>query len=610
MKDKKLKDKSQELLRTEEVERMAARVGNDAWCVSRRLGIIRFFILIFSGLIYASVFPPLNYSFLAWVAIIPFYVIISKSTSRQAWLYGAVWGYSYSLAAFFWLREIEVFIPFIMAFILAMYLAFWAMLIPVFRKSILDSMKFKMRKGEKYTDKPPFKFINETLFIIVAACWWCVLEWIRGWIFTGFPWNFTGVSQWRNIPLIQVCEYTGVYGVSFIIIYFNIAFVLAWHGIRDSIRRGKYHRPISLIFGVIILMVSILTGASSVMKYRNSTRPGSKKDDNKIKLQATVIQGDIPQCRIPKPGDPEFALNEYLKLSKLAIMTKPDVVIWSETAVPVPYFSGHPFGTFFRFELSKLQKESGIPLLFGTIDFGTDFKNYRTQDDIPGYNAIFLLDGKNQVVDRYYKQHLVPFGEYTPLGRYYPWIKKQFGMGRDLTAGKRYTLFELKQGVKAGAQICFEDVFPYISREFVKRGANLLIVLSNDAWYPNSSEPEQHMANSIFRAVENRRPMIRAGNNNCSCLILPNGVIADAVSLRKSKDGEYVLAPELSSRGFADFEVIINKNPQMTFYTKYGDVFILFCAIFVIAVLIYAMWQWREKKEQHLAAWNSQNSKE
>ena len=92
-------------------------------------------------------------------------------------------------------------------------------------------------------------------------------------------------------------------------------------------------------------------------------------------------------------------------------------------------------------QLSKLQKESGIPLLFGTIDFGTDFKKYRSPEDIPGYNAIFLLDGKNKVVDRYYKQHLVPWGEYTPMGEYYPWIKKMFGMGRDLSAGKRYTIW-------------------------------------------------------------------------------------------------------------------------------------------------------------------------
>lgn len=477
------------------------------------------------------------------------------------------------------------------------------MLIPLFRRTVLTSSKLQMREGEKRAKETnKFRFINETAFITVVASWWCVLEWIQSWIFSGLPWNFTGVSQWRNIPLIQICEYTGVYGVSFIIIYFNIAFTLAWYEIRNSITNGRYIRPVSLIIGVVLLMTSILIGANSMIKYGNSVTPGLKKDDEKVKLRAAVIQGDIPQCRIPRPGDPEFALNEYLKLSKLAIVTRPDVVIWSETAVPVPYFSGHSFGTVFRFELSKLQKEGGVPLLFGTIDFGTDYDNYRTWDDIPGYNAIFLLDGKNRLVDRYYKQHLVPFGEYTPLGRYYPWIKKRFGMGRDLTAGNRYTLFELKKGVKAGAQICFEDVFSYISREFVKRGANLLVVLSNDAWYPNSSEAEQHMANSIFRAVENRRPMIRAGNNNCSCLILPNGVIADSVSLRKSKSGEYVPAPELSSRGFTNFELIISKNPPMTFYTKYGDIFILLCAIIVITSLINAMWQWREKKEQEMDA--------
>lgn len=599
MKEKSPTDKTVEQLRTEKLDSEAQRPGNEAAKVSRKSRIIRIFVLIGSGLLYSTIFPPLNWSFLAWIALIPLFLIIRKQTMFNAWKFGLIWGYFWAVTSFFWLREIEFFIPYVMAFILGMFPACWAMLIPVFYRNIIT----------KVEDNPPgkgkkFPWLNETSFIIVSAAWWCLLEWIRSWIFTGLPWNFLCVSQWQNIPLIQIVEYTGVYGISFLLVYFNIALAFAAGGIKKSISEGKYRRPVPVILGFIVLIVYVLVGAKSMMKYRNPYGPKMKGDQNTVRLVTSVIQGDIPQCRIPKQGEAEFALAEYLKLSKLAVIAKPDVVIWPETAVPIPYFSGHPFGTIFRFQLSKLQKESGIPLLFGTIDFGTDFENYRTPDDIPGYNAVFLLDGKNQVVDRYYKQHLVPWGEYTPYGRYYPWVKKMFGMGRDLTPGKRYTLFELKEGVRAGAQICFEDIFPYVSRGFVKRGANLLVVLTNDAWYPKSSESEQHLANSIFRAIENRRPMIRAGNNNCSCLILPNGAIADSVSVTRKEDGAYVIDPQVPSRGYADFELGVFKDPAITFYTEYGDVFILFCSITVLLALLQAIWEWRQRKEKHLAAFD------
>ena len=598
----KVIDKTRQELRDEELAAKSSRPGNQAFMVSRKMTLLRVFLLILSGAVCSAAFPPLAWSFLSWVSLIPLYLFVSDRTFRGAFCNGFIWGYFWALTSFFWMREIEVFIPFVMALILALFPACWAMMIPVFKRSFLVPLEIQLQGSGAEMENPghpKLMFLRETLFIIAAASWWCLLEWVRSWFLTGFPWNFLGVSQWKNIPLIQICEYTGVYGISFLIVYFNIAMVFAGKGIRNSIIHGRYRRPVSLIIGVVILMLSILIGAKSMLKYRSPAK-GAKGKNEHIKLIAAVIQGNIPQCRFPKIGEAEFALNEYVQLSRLAAINKPDILIWSETAVPVPYFSGHPFGTIFRFELSKLQKASGIPLLFGTIDFGTEFSKYSSPEDIPGYNAVFLLDGRNQVVDRYYKQHLVPFGEYTPLGKYYPEIKKYFGMGRDLSAGTRSTLFELKKGVMAGAQICFEDVFPGISRDFVHKGANLLVVLSNDAWYPESSEAEQHMANSIFRAVENRRPMIRAGNNNCSCLILPNGVIADSVSLRQDEAGEYVPAPELSSRGYADFTVEIDQASPLTFYTKYGDIFILLCGLVVVSAAIHSLWIWREKKSVSL----------
>jgi apolipoprotein N-acyltransferase len=428
------------------------------------------------------------------------------------------------------------------------------------------------------------------------------LEWIQSWIFTGFPWNFAAVTQWRNLPVIQICEYTGQYGVSFIIIFVNIALALTLRDIRDTISTGKYIRPVPMMVAMILLMGSVLTGVSSMLKYRlpvGGKRPHALKT---AKLAAAVVQGNIAQCRTPKPGEAEKALKTYATLSRLAMLNKPDIVIWSETAVPIDYRSPGSFGKYYRFQVEKLQSESRIPLMFGTIDFDYEMLPDTPPNELPCHNSLFLLDGESKIVDKYHKMHLVPFGEYTPYGEYYPALKKAFGMGRDLTPGKRRTLFNIKKGVVAGACICYEDVFSELARHLALKGANLIVVVSNDAWYPKSSEPEQHLANAVLRAVETRLPVIRAGNNSGSCLILQNGAIADSVTTKRNPDGSTSLDPAGKSRGFATFTIELPVNPPLTFYSKHGDsVFIGFCALLLGFVFFHIAWGWRWKKSRLLA---------
>ena len=122
------------------------------------------------------------------------------------------------------------------------------------------------------------------------------------------------------------------------------------------------------------------------------------------------------------------------------------------------------------------------------------------------------------------------------------------------------------------------------------------VVITNDAWYPRSSEPEQHLANSVFRAVETRRPIIRAGNNNGSCLILPNGLIADSISGRVEGEGKFIPTPEVSCRGFTEFKVNVLHKPPLTFYSRFGDVFILVCSVLVLIAALDSITAWRQKK--------------
>jgi apolipoprotein N-acyltransferase len=437
--------------------------------------------------------------------------------------------------------------------------------------------------------------VRECLFVLVLASWWCVLEWIRTWIGTGFPWNLLAVTQWKNTPMLQICEFTGVYGLSFLLLFFNISVALSLDVWKNVFLKGKYERPLPFYIAIMLIMISVFYGTSSSIRLNNS--------QDKVKVNIAVLQGNIPQCRMANDEQAKFALDEYLGLSELAVMTRPDLVIWPETAVPIPYNLGHPFGAEYRFRLGQIITKSRIPFLIGTIDFGKSYGQKRKPEDIPIYNSAILLDSESNIVDTYNKIHLVPFGEYTPWGEYYPWIKEKFGMGRSLSPGKRHTVFNIKENVRATVNICYEDVFPEISRNCALAGANLLIIISNDAWYPKSSEPEQHLSHAVFRAVETRLPIIRSGNNNGSCVISSSGVIVDSLSeTYDAKTGKAIPDPMKKIKGFANFAVDVTPSAPLTFYTKYGNVFIYFCGMICLFAGIYVLLCWREKKEMLLKA--------
>lgn len=585
--------KTLKYLRDAELKAKAERPGNEAFSVSRKKAWLFRFLLVSSGFLFAAAYPPLNWHILGWIGLIPFYFLVKDRRPRQAWRYGFLWGYAWACAAFFWLREIEFFLPFLMAAVLALFPAFWAISIPLLRRYIFIPADIQLRGYEEETKFDNKNLVKECIFVLILACWWCVLEWIRTWIATGLPWNFLAVTQWKNSALLQICEYTGVYGLSFILVFFNIALAFALGSWIRGYKDGKYRRPIPFFVSLLLIMVSVIVGSASMLKYR---------EEGGMEFKVALIQGDIPQCRIATDEQAKFALEEYLKFSELAVIMNPDIVIWPETAVPTPYHSACDFGEEYRYRLAGIILRSRIPFLIGTIDFG-DVRGIKDPREIPIHNSAILLNSESQVVDRYHKIHLVPFGEYTPLGKYYPCLIKMFGMGRDLAPGNRHTVFELKAGVRAAVNICYEDIFPYLSREHTLAGANLLVVLTNDAWYPKSSEAEQHLANAVFRAVENRRTMLRSGNNCCSCVILPTGVVSDSISVEyDAKLKKMIPVPEKKVQGYANFNIRISPSPPLTFYTRYGDVFILFCGIICLFAALYVLWTWREKKEKLMAA--------
>jgi len=188
-------------------------------------------------------------------------------------------------------------------------------------------------------------------------------------------------------------------------------------------------------------------------------------------------------------------------------------------------------------------------------------------------NSAIHFDGSGAMLQKYDKVQRVPFGEFIPFRPYLPEaLIRCIDMNRDLAPGSDFTPFVLAPQVRAGAAICYEGIFAFLAREFALRKANLLIVLSNDAWYPKSSEPEQHLANSVFNTVQTRLPMVRCGNNGGSLVLSPYGEIVSVLKIA----GHNLRRPELDrGRGNAILTVSVPNHPEPTFFVRHGQWFML-----------------------------------
>jgi apolipoprotein N-acyltransferase len=244
------------------------------------------------------------------------------------------------------------------------------------------------------------------------------------------------------------------------------------------------------------------------------------------------------------------------------------LIIWPEAASPGLF--GQDDDIFERFY--ALTKKIKIPILLGAVT--------RSKDIF--FNSALLIGSDGRIAGRYDKLHLVPFGEYIPLKKFLPFLETVVPIG-DINAGKEYTIFQIRNPKsqirnKFAVLICFEDLFPELSREFVKRGAGFLVNITNDAWYKSSTAPYQHLQASVLRAVENRVTLARAANTGISGFISPHGKI---ISLVRDKYRRNIFID-----GF-DTEYVSPGKGELSFYTRFGDIFIACCLIFLFYGIIW-----------------------
>ena len=566
-----------------------------AFAATRTGIVLEYLFLAAAGAFSATIFPGINWSVLAWFLLIPLFLCVTTVSAAGAFLRGLVWGYFWSLCSFFWLREIALPIPFVLSVVLAVFPALWAMLVAFLWRNLAYGVRDRLKGSECLAETIPFRNPGSAiLFVLASASIWCVTEWLRGWIMTGLPWNYLGTSQWKNLPLIQICEYTGVFGVSFLVVLFNTALALAIRSLRIGLGTRCYLRqyPLTLAF---LLILGCFSFGLHLMKVH-------KLHHESVRIAPIgVVQCDISQRRTANYELAKEALDVCAGLSEkllredaaarriIPIDSRPDtslkLIVWPETAVPYAYSGGQEISEQYREKIGSFLERWKVPFLLGSIDFQPSVgKSGRFDFDV--FNAALLItEGGGKIQDRYYKVHRVPFGEYVPFGNEFPELNRMIGMGRNLTPGKRLNPIEVTPGVRAGISICYESVFPFLSRGHAVNGANLLLIISNDAWYPTSFESDQHYVNGLFRAIETRLPLLRCGNSNYSVLISPRGELLESISPKND--------PGKRMRAAKKFLVPIPLDPKPTFYSLYGNVFIAVCGFLALCELLLAFASWR-----------------
>lgn len=374
--------------------------------------------------------------------------------------------------------------------------------------------------------------------LLLAPSGWVGLEYIRGQLFTGFPWAQLGHGLAEVPLLIQGADLGGVYLLSFSLMMANTA--LAFPG-----KKGKN----------LLLALFLWCGLGGYGYERMETVEKTLLDAPV--LATAILQGSMPPDQKWNPDFQTYTLQRYQNLVQESAPEKQDLFLWPETATPFYLFSED---TQTRKVLDIVSNSGGYHLI-GSPAYTVD-----AHKGVLLFNTSYLIHPSGEILSRYDKSHLVPFGEYVPLKDYLPFLQRIIVPAGYFTPGIRYPVMRFANTALAPL-ICFESVFPHISRRAVVNGAEILAVQTNDAWFGKTGGPRQHLHFSVFRAVEFRRSVIRSANTGISSLILPTG----RIGLESPMDHPFVLkaeAPLLKGQ---------------TLYARMGDFFAWICLL----VLLY-----------------------
>ena len=342
------------------------------------------------------------------------------------------------------------------------------------------------------------RWARRTLWAISGAALWVSLEMLVARLFTGFPWNLLGASQYQMVPLIQIASVTGIYGVSFLVVWVSLSLLSA--GLMIVLRPTTR----SAWVGEIILPVVVVA-----LVFNFGFRQLARDSAPARTLNVTLVQPSIPQTLIWDTSRDLERFHDLIHLSEQALTNRTDLLIWPEAGVP----SYARWDTNIYSAITNLVRQHHVWLILGSDDLGPAAPP-APPDTYQFYNASFLVNPDGEFVARYLKRNLVVFGEYIPLVRWLPFVKWFTPIEGGFTPGNRPVPFFLtRPEVKTSTLICFEDTFPFLAREAADDDTDFLVNLTNNGWFGDSAAQWQHAASALFRAVENRLPLIRCSNN-------------------------------------------------------------------------------------------------
>jgi apolipoprotein N-acyltransferase len=505
-------------------------------------------------------FPNFDLWFLAWIALVPLFISLAKTRNGwAAFVIGWLWGCVFFYGTCYWLTYSLIRYGHIRP-----WLAYSLLLLPVAIVSVFPALSclVMLRLLRRWGN----------VALLAAPFIWVAFEWTRLGV-TGQLWNAIGYSQAYIPVLIQSARWGGVYAVGFMIVLSNTAIAYLF------IERNPRALAIATILLVTVVVLAIVPGLDL---RRSSSVPMTRPD-----VVVIAIQPNVPMDPVTDPAASQSLLEQHQKASVAALQdwdrngqfdnvagaikidersedvlasrrAIPRLVIWPESPMNFAYGNDSQLRTV----LAQFARTNHTSLLFNSLEAAPQNGSY---------NSALLVNEEGSLVAQYDKIRLMPFGEYVPLPSWMPGSSTIAPLVGGFVAGTKYPLLPLGQS-RAGVFICFESAFPDIARELTKAGADMLVNISNDGYLGPTPVMRQHLANAIFRAVENDRPVLRVTNTGLTAYIASNGEVRDM------GPGFQPAARVWGVRGVA----------SRTFYSQYGELFVALCALITVIALAVA----------------------
>lgn len=495
-----------------------------------------FLLCIASGLLTTLSLPSFDFAALGWVCLAPLLYALRQVGVRDGALAGGLFGATFGASSFLWVMVIPT-----------LHALHFAMMVIVFSAFYLGFGALYALAARR----------AGAAIVVVAPALWVAAEYARGnAFFLAYPWNFLAHSQHENLVVIQLADFAGAYGVSFLL---AMAGQLASELPDVLAGRAPRWRTQALLGGVL-LGASVLYGIRQLAL----EAPGGPR------LRVALVQANVMAHNRMSVPEQMRHLAAYERLTRLAAAENPELVVWPSSSLPGPISFW-----MIRLFVSDVAQRARAPILVGGAG-GDKFAPAR-DGLLPYSNSEFLLTRAGAVQAQYDKIRLTPFNEQVPLQGVVSWPHWITGVQKGFVPGERFTLFQVGPA-RFGSPICWENAFPDHFRRFVDDGANFMVSVTNEGVFGDTAGPRQTVAMNVFRAVENRVAVARAATTGISAFIDAKGRIVSRIADPQGKD--------LFVAGFRIWDVPLAQGK--TFYTRYGDVFAICVSLLALLAVLLA----------------------